>query len=87
MWNLVSIRLEIVLLLVQDSCTVCTECTIGSEIVLDALDGTPWCWVMWNLVLIRLEIVLVLVQDRCTVCGRSTIGSKIVLDAPSGTPR
>ena len=31
-----------VLVLVQDSCTVCTECTIGSEIVLDARDGTPW---------------------------------------------
>ena len=87
MWNLVSICLEIVLVLVQDSCMVCTECTIGSEIVLDAPDGTPWCWVMWNLVSIRLEIVLVLVQDRCTVCARRTIGSKIVLDAPSGTPR
>ena len=36
MWNLVSIPLEIVLVLVQDSYTVCTECTIGSEIVLDA---------------------------------------------------
>ena len=36
MWNLVSIRLEIVLVLVQDRCTVCAECTIGSEIVLDA---------------------------------------------------
>ena len=86
-WNLISIRLEIVLVLVQDSCTVCTEYTIGSEIVLDAPDGTPWCWVMWNLVSIRLEIVLVLVQDRCTVCGRRTIGSKIILDAPSSTPR
>ena len=28
-------------ILVQDSCTVCTECTIGSEIVLDARNGTP----------------------------------------------
>jgi hypothetical protein len=26
---------------VQDSCTVCTEHTIGIEIILDALDGTP----------------------------------------------
>ena len=34
--------LEIVLVLVQDRCTVCAECTICSEIVLDALDGTPW---------------------------------------------
>ena len=87
MWNLVSIRLEIVLVLVQDSCTVCTECTIGSEIVLDAPDGTPWCWVMWYLVSIHLEIVLVLVQDRCTVCAKRSIGSDIVLDAPGGTPK
>jgi len=79
--------LEIVLILTQDRCTVCAEHTIGSKIVLDAPDGTPWCWVMWNLVSIRLEIVLVLVQDRCTVCARRTIDSKIVLDAPSGTPR
>ena len=38
MWNLVSIRLEIVLVLVQDRCTVCAECTIGSKIVLVHLD-------------------------------------------------
>ena len=36
MWNLVSIRLEIVLVLVQDRCTVCAKRTIGSETVLDA---------------------------------------------------
>ena len=32
---------DIVLILTQDRCTVCVECTIGSEIVLDALEGTP----------------------------------------------
>ena len=32
---------EIVLILTQDGCKVCAECSIGSEIVLDALDGTP----------------------------------------------
>ena len=32
--------LDIVLILTQDRCTVCVECTIGSEIVLDTLDGT-----------------------------------------------
>ena len=36
-----SVRLEMVLVLVQDRCTICAECTIGSEIVLDAPDGTP----------------------------------------------
>ena len=33
--------LEIVLILTQDQCTVCTERTIFSEIVLDAPDATP----------------------------------------------
>ena len=28
-------------ILTQDRCTVCAERTIGSEIVLDAPDGTP----------------------------------------------
>jgi hypothetical protein len=32
--------LEIVLILTQDRCTVCAERTIGSEIILDAPDGT-----------------------------------------------
>ena len=39
-WMLVSVGLEIVLILTQDRCTVCTKHTIGSEIVLDAPDGT-----------------------------------------------
>jgi hypothetical protein len=33
--------LEIVLILTQDRCTVCTEHTIGSKIILDAPDETP----------------------------------------------
>ena len=32
---------DIVLILTQDRCTVCVKHTIGSEIVLDAPDGTP----------------------------------------------
>ena len=39
--NLILVRLETVLVSVQDSCTVCAKRTIGSEIVLDASDGTP----------------------------------------------
>ena len=35
-----SVRLEMVLVLLQDRCTVCAKRTIGSEIVLDAPDGT-----------------------------------------------
>jgi hypothetical protein len=30
-----------VLVSVQDGCTVCAKCSIASEIVLDALDGSP----------------------------------------------
>ena len=36
-----SVRLEIVLVLVQDRSTVCAKRIIGSDIVLDAPDGTP----------------------------------------------
>ena len=36
-----SVRLDMVLVLVQDRCTVCAKRTIGSEIILDAPDGTP----------------------------------------------
>ena len=34
-------HLEMVLVLVQYRCTFCDERTMGSEIVLDAPDGTP----------------------------------------------
>jgi hypothetical protein len=40
-WKLVSVCLEMVLILTQDRCRVCAECTIGMEIILDAPDGTP----------------------------------------------
>jgi hypothetical protein len=40
-WKLVSVRLDIVLILIQDRCTVCAERTVGSDIILDAPDGTP----------------------------------------------
>ena len=37
-----SVRLEMVLVLMYDMCTVCAKRTIGSDIVLDTPDGTPW---------------------------------------------
>ena len=40
-WKLDSVCLEIVLILTQDRFTVFAECIIGSEVVLDAPDGTP----------------------------------------------
>ena len=36
-----SVYLEIVLILMQDSCIVCAERTIGTEVILDANVGTP----------------------------------------------
>jgi hypothetical protein len=42
MWNPVSFHSEIVLVSEQDRCKVCAKRTIGSEIDLDAPDGTPW---------------------------------------------
>jgi len=39
-WNVGSVSLEIVLILMQDRCTVCMEHTIRSEINLDKPDGT-----------------------------------------------
>ena len=41
MWNVVLVRLEIVLVLVQGRCMVYAKRDIGSEIVSDAPDGTP----------------------------------------------
>jgi hypothetical protein len=41
MWNLVSVRLETMLVSVQYRCTACTEHTIGSEIIFDTPDDTP----------------------------------------------
>ena len=69
-------------MLVQDRCTVCAKRTIGSEIVLDAPDGTPRCRGSVNL-----EIGRILMQDRYPVCAERTIGSEIVLDAPDGTAK
>ena len=39
LWKLVSVRLEIVLVLVQDRCPVCAKRTIGYDIVINAPMG------------------------------------------------
>jgi hypothetical protein len=71
--KLISIRLEIVLISVQDRCMVCDKSTTGMEIALGTPDSTRGNICKWKLVLVRLEIELVLVQDRCTVCVERTI--------------
>jgi hypothetical protein len=69
---------------VQDRCLVCDRHTIGSEIVLDTLDGTPRLQGSSESS-VHLEIVLTLSQYRCTVCVERSKGSEIVLDTPDGT--
>ena len=71
----------------QDRCMVCARRTVGSENVLDALDGTTRRRRSSGSLFWSVEIKLILTQDRCTVCIERTIGSEIVLDAPDGTPR
>ena len=39
-WKLILVCLEIVLILTQDRCNVCADCSIGLEIILDAPEGT-----------------------------------------------
>ena len=41
-WKLDSVCSEIVLILAQDRCMVCAERIVGSEVILDTPDGTPW---------------------------------------------
>ena len=63
------------------------QCTIGSEIVLDApmvLLGDE-AQVQAHFGLFRDSTSLD--TSRCTVCAEHTIGSEIILDAPDGTPR
>ena len=58
-WKLILLCLEIVLILAQDTCIVCAECTMGMEIILSVPKG--------RLVSVRLEIVLISTQGRCMV--------------------
>ena len=87
-WNLVSVRLETVLVSVQDRCMVCAKRTIGSK---NHFRRTRWYSLVtrlkWKLVTVLLEVVLVLTQDRGMVCVERTLGSEVVLDALDGTPR
>jgi hypothetical protein len=85
-WNLSYLCLETVLVLGQDRCIVCAKYTIGSEIILDAPDGTLRCRGSSESS-IHLEIVPILWQERCMVCVDCTVGSEINLDAPDGTAR
>jgi hypothetical protein len=85
-WNLTYFCLEIVLASMQYRYTVCAKYTIGSEIILDAPDGTLRCRGSSESS-VHLEIVPILWQERCMLCVKCIVGSEIVLDAPDATPR
>ena len=78
--------LEMVLVSMQDGCTVCAKHTIG-------LEKSFW---MHPMVLLSDEAQVeacfgplgdIADADRCTVCAKRTIGLEIVLDALGVTPR
>ena len=74
-WKLISVRLEIVLILTQDRCTVCTECTIGSEIILDATNVHLGDEAQLVAHFGPFGDTVILMQDRCMVCTEQTIGT------------
>ena len=88
MWNLVLVRLEMVLVLVQDRHMVCAK---TYHRLRNHFGHTRWysleTRLKWKLILVRFEVVRILTQDRCMVCAERTIGSKNILDAPDGTTR
>ena len=76
MLNHVLVRLEMVLVSVQDRYMVCAKRTIGSETILDALMVLlgDEAQVQARFGLFRDSTSLM--QDRCTVCAERTIGSE-----------
>jgi hypothetical protein len=75
MWRLFLVRLGTVLTLTQDRRAVWAKSTVGSEIVLDAPDGTLGDVGHVESCLVRLETMLLSVQDRCTLCAKRNIGT------------
>ena len=75
-WNLILVHLDIVLVLVQDWCTVCAKRTIGSEIILDTPDGTPTGRGSSVCFLVLLMIVLILMQDRALFASNIPLAQK-----------
>jgi hypothetical protein len=86
-WKLVLVDLEIMLILMQDSCSVCTDHTIGSKSFWMQVTKLQVDVGYVESLFVLFGEMLVSVQDRCTVCAKCTVGSKIILDALDGTPR
>jgi hypothetical protein len=77
-WKLVSVRLEIVLVLVQDRCTVYAERTMRCEIFFGTLDITSGDIGQVEVISVYLETVLISMQDRCTVYTECTTSMEII---------
>ena len=86
MSNHVLVRLEMVLVSVQDRCTVCAKHTIGSEIILDTPEVLLGDEAQVEAYFGLFGDSANLHADRCMVCAERTIGLEIILDAPDGTP-
>ena len=69
------LRLEIVLVSVQDRCMVCAKRTISSEIIFDASSG-----LLGDEAQVKARFSLF--GDSAKLDAECTIGSEIVLDAP-----
>ena len=81
------VHLEIVLILTQDRCTVCTNVPYARKSFwmhpMELLGDMGYVESHF----FHLETVLVSVQDRCMVCARRIIGTEIILDTLDGTTR
>jgi hypothetical protein len=75
MWNLISVRLETMFVLVQDTRAVCTEHTMGSEIILNAPRVLIGDETQVEAHFGPFEDSVMSAQDRCPVCAKHTIGS------------
>jgi hypothetical protein len=74
MWNLVSVHLKTLLVLVQDRCTVYAKRTIGSEIVFTNLMVLLGDEAQLEACFVHLDMVLILTQDKWMICAERTIG-------------
>ena len=88
MWNLVSVHLDTMLVLMQDRCSVLRQ---RYHRLRNRFRRTRWyAYVMrlrWKLDLVHLEIVLILTQDRCMVYAERTKCFEVNLDTPDRTPK
>jgi hypothetical protein len=75
-WKLVSVCLEIVLVSVQDRCTVCAERSVAWKLFWIHLMVLLGDVVKWNLIFIRLQIAIISAQHSCMVCTECTMAWK-----------